>query len=271
MTSGISSTSWTSHECLTIGVVTPVMSHSWKASVPIRWLRTWPVTQTSGVESIHASAIGVTRLVAPGPGGCERDAGAGPTPARSPRPCALRPARGGRVRAGASSRARARRRSAGSRRREARRRRRRPRPRGSAGRRRRRSRSHGSGRNSTSRAGGGHQVEHDVHEVPGRRGRAAALEVGVSARRRPARATTARSSVSRGGPLAEPLAEHQRGGEQDPARVRDALAGDLGAEPCVGPKMPGPSGERRPEATIRSRSWLGGDELARRARSARAG
>ena len=60
-------TSWTSHECLTIGIVTPVMSHSWKASVPIRCLRTWPVMQTSGVESIHASAIGVTRLVAPGP------------------------------------------------------------------------------------------------------------------------------------------------------------------------------------------------------------
>ena len=54
----------------------PVMSHSWKASVPMRCERTWPVTQTSGVESIHASAIGVTRLVAPGPGGRERDAGA---------------------------------------------------------------------------------------------------------------------------------------------------------------------------------------------------
>jgi hypothetical protein len=66
-TCGISSTSWTSHECFTIGVVTPVMSHSWKASVPIRWLRTWPVMHTSGVESIQASAIGVTRLVAPGP------------------------------------------------------------------------------------------------------------------------------------------------------------------------------------------------------------
>ena len=66
-TCGISSTSWTSHECLTIGVVTPTMSHSWKASVPIRWLRTWPVMQTSGVESIQASAIGVTRFVAPGP------------------------------------------------------------------------------------------------------------------------------------------------------------------------------------------------------------
>ena len=30
-------------------------------------VRTWPVMQTSGVESIHASAIGVTRLVTPGP------------------------------------------------------------------------------------------------------------------------------------------------------------------------------------------------------------
>ncbi len=66
-TCGISSTSCTSQECLTIGIVTPTMSHSWNASVPIRCVRTWPVMQTSGVESIHASAIGVTRLVAPGP------------------------------------------------------------------------------------------------------------------------------------------------------------------------------------------------------------
>ena len=50
-----------------IGIVIPVMSHSWKASVPISGVRTWPVMQTSGVESIHASAIGVTRFVAPGP------------------------------------------------------------------------------------------------------------------------------------------------------------------------------------------------------------
>ena len=63
----ISRTSDTSHECLTIGIVIPVMSHSWNASVPIRLDRTWPVMQTSGVESIHASAIGVTRFVAPGP------------------------------------------------------------------------------------------------------------------------------------------------------------------------------------------------------------
>ena len=45
----------------------PVASISWKASVPIRSERTWPVMQTSGVESIHASAIAVTRFVAPGP------------------------------------------------------------------------------------------------------------------------------------------------------------------------------------------------------------
>ena len=67
ITSGISSTDWTSHECLTIGIVIPVMSHSWKASVPISVDLTCPVTHTSGVESIQASAIGVTRLVAPGP------------------------------------------------------------------------------------------------------------------------------------------------------------------------------------------------------------
>ena len=45
----------------------PVASVSWKASVPIRDERTWPVMQTSGVESIQASAIGVVRFVTPGP------------------------------------------------------------------------------------------------------------------------------------------------------------------------------------------------------------
>ena len=50
-----------------MGIVIPVASISWKASVPIRLARTWPVTATSGVESIHASAIAVTRFVAPGP------------------------------------------------------------------------------------------------------------------------------------------------------------------------------------------------------------
>ena len=50
-----------------IGIVIPVKSVSWKASVPNRWLPTCPVMITIGVESMNASAMGVTRLVAPGP------------------------------------------------------------------------------------------------------------------------------------------------------------------------------------------------------------
>ena len=45
----------------------PVMSASWKASVPIVPLGTWPVMATSGTESMWASQMPVTRLVAPGP------------------------------------------------------------------------------------------------------------------------------------------------------------------------------------------------------------
>ena len=52
---------------MTIGSVMPVMSASWKASVPIRSLRTCQVMATSGVESRYAVAMPVTRLVAPGP------------------------------------------------------------------------------------------------------------------------------------------------------------------------------------------------------------
>ena len=52
---------------MTIGITMPVMSASWKASVPMRWVGTWPVMAISGVESRKASAIGVTRFVAPGP------------------------------------------------------------------------------------------------------------------------------------------------------------------------------------------------------------
>ena len=43
------------------------MSHSWKASVPIKWLGTWPEIQTNGIESIKASVKPVTAFVAPGP------------------------------------------------------------------------------------------------------------------------------------------------------------------------------------------------------------
>jgi len=50
-----------------MGSVMPVMSVSWKASFPSTALDTCPVIATSGVLSIHALAIGVTRFVAPGP------------------------------------------------------------------------------------------------------------------------------------------------------------------------------------------------------------
>ena len=47
----------------------PTVSHSWNASLPIRWVGTWPVMHTIGIESISASVSPVTALVAPGPGG----------------------------------------------------------------------------------------------------------------------------------------------------------------------------------------------------------
>ena len=50
-----------------IGSVTPVMSVSWKASLPMSVDETWPVTHTIGTESSIAVAIPVTRFVAPGP------------------------------------------------------------------------------------------------------------------------------------------------------------------------------------------------------------
>ena len=64
---GISVASVTSMLCLVIGMVMPVMSASWNASVPISARLCWPVIATTGIESMWASAIGVTRLVAPGP------------------------------------------------------------------------------------------------------------------------------------------------------------------------------------------------------------
>ncbi|CAM5791532.1 hypothetical protein CPER28S_02853 [Cellulomonas persica] len=45
----------------------PTMSASWNASVPIIAAPTCPVIATMGTESMFASAIGVTRFVAPGP------------------------------------------------------------------------------------------------------------------------------------------------------------------------------------------------------------
>ena len=60
-------TSRTSTLCLVAERVMPTVSHSWKASEPIRWVGTWPVSTTIGMESIRASTMGVTTLVAPGP------------------------------------------------------------------------------------------------------------------------------------------------------------------------------------------------------------
>ena len=67
ITRGMSSPSRTRKLCLVIGIVMPEMSASWKASVPISARPTCPVMATTGMESIWASASGVTRLVAPGP------------------------------------------------------------------------------------------------------------------------------------------------------------------------------------------------------------
>ena len=66
-TAGSSAADLTRKLCLVIGTVMPVISVSWKASRPNTALDTWPVMATSGVESIQASEIGVTRFVAPGP------------------------------------------------------------------------------------------------------------------------------------------------------------------------------------------------------------
>ena len=66
-TRGISAGCWMTNECLTIGIVMPNVSASWKPSVPSSSVRTWPVKATSGTESIIASVSGVTMLVAPGP------------------------------------------------------------------------------------------------------------------------------------------------------------------------------------------------------------
>ena len=50
-----------------IGKVIPVISISWKLSLPIRSQGTLPVIATIGTESSIAVAIPVTRFVAPGP------------------------------------------------------------------------------------------------------------------------------------------------------------------------------------------------------------
>ena len=44
--------SLTNQLCFVHGLVIPVVSHSWKASVPIKWVGTCPEMQTKGTESI---------------------------------------------------------------------------------------------------------------------------------------------------------------------------------------------------------------------------
>ena len=66
-TCGISPGSITKVLCLVMGRVMPVVSVSWKASVPMEARATCPTTATTGTESIWAVAMPVTRLVAPGP------------------------------------------------------------------------------------------------------------------------------------------------------------------------------------------------------------
>ena len=50
--SGISSGVITSSLCLVAERVMPTVSHSWKASLPMAWVGTWPVMATIGMESM---------------------------------------------------------------------------------------------------------------------------------------------------------------------------------------------------------------------------
>ena len=60
-------TSLTMNPCLVIGIVIPLMSTSWKESLPSAGRLTLQVIATIGTLSIYAVAIPVTRLVDPGP------------------------------------------------------------------------------------------------------------------------------------------------------------------------------------------------------------
>ena len=53
--------------CLATGPITAVTGASWKASVPMAAVGTWPQITTMGTESAMQSRTGVTQLVAPGP------------------------------------------------------------------------------------------------------------------------------------------------------------------------------------------------------------
>ena len=55
------------NEYFVTGIVTPAISTSWKESLPRSEVLTFPVIATTGLESMYAAAMPVTRLVAPGP------------------------------------------------------------------------------------------------------------------------------------------------------------------------------------------------------------
>ena len=67
ITRGNSSTERTRKLCFVTLRVMPVVSASWKASVPIKLMPTCPEMTTRGTPSIIAVASPVTALVAPGP------------------------------------------------------------------------------------------------------------------------------------------------------------------------------------------------------------
>jgi hypothetical protein len=75
--------------CFTTGRVMPEVSTSWKASVPIIARGTCPVIATNGIESSLASAIAVTRFVAPGPEEATQTAA---SPVARAQPWAMKPA-----------------------------------------------------------------------------------------------------------------------------------------------------------------------------------
>ena len=49
---GISAGVITSSLCFVAERVMPTVSHSWKASLPMAWVGTWPVMATIGMESM---------------------------------------------------------------------------------------------------------------------------------------------------------------------------------------------------------------------------
>ena len=85
------------------------------------------------------------------------------------------------------------------------------------------------GRPGTRRpSGSSASAEHGVHEVAGGGGRRRCPSRSGGADAGGERARDRPLERAAGGPLAEPFGEHQRGREQHPARVRDALSGDVG-------------------------------------------